>query len=87
MNIINQLDAVLHLSENVIPQCSGCHQMVDLKLLKCCGACHQTKYCTADCQNKHWPAHKKVCTNAKKKLFVPNAGDRVRCSYGEDWGP
>lgn len=39
------------------------------KLLKC--SCKSCRYCSKNCQLKHWPAHKPMCTMAVKSAAVP----------------
>jgi len=41
-------------------RCSNCAGPGQPKLLAC-GACKKEKYCTPDCQKRHWKAHKPHC--------------------------
>lgn len=38
--------------------CVACAVVAATKL---CTGCRKARYCSADCQRKHWPAHKKEC--------------------------
>ena len=62
-----------------------------------CSACHSVLYCGANCQKKHWSAHKETCKKireAEKAGFIktitqasttpdkkPNKGATVRMKY------
>eukprot|EP00456_Euglypha_rotunda_P046016 TRINITY_DN3651_c0_g1_i6.p1 TRINITY_DN3651_c0_g1~~TRINITY_DN3651_c0_g1_i6.p1 ORF type:complete len:125 (+),score=5.39 TRINITY_DN3651_c0_g1_i6:255-629(+) len=41
--------------------CDGCHEQFQLKLLKKCGWCFVTRYCSVACQRLHWKTHKNEC--------------------------
>jgi len=82
MNIKDHIDSIMSLSEEMIPLCTGCVKVVDGDKLKSCSRCFKGKYCSRECQEKHWKIHKKVCVNAKQPLRF-GVGDRVRCSQGE----
>ena len=84
MNIVDHFDSVLSLSEGAVPFCSGCMKQVDGDKLMSCSACFKAKYCSRECQKKHWKIHKQVCKNAKTKLRF-NVGDRVRISVGGEY--
>ena len=43
-------------------ECAHCHDR--LKVLKRCSNCGDVKYCSRQCQLKHWPDHRAAC---KKK--------------------
>lgn len=40
-------------------ECAVCRRAV--ANLKMCGKCKAVKYCSVECQKKHWPEHKKSC--------------------------
>jgi MYND finger len=43
--------------------CANCAKKVPQKELKRCGKCKIVKYCSGDCQKKHWlKFHRRQCT-------------------------
>ncbi|TFK37232.1 hypothetical protein BDQ12DRAFT_713611 [Crucibulum laeve] len=40
-------------------RCDACGD--NQKSLKNCGKCQVARYCSVECQRKHWPTHKKTC--------------------------
>jgi len=86
MNFCDYFDTVMSLPNEAIPICTGCSNTeVDGDKLMRCSGCFKAKYCSRDCQKKHWKIHKKVCVNAKTPLRF-SVGDRVRCSPpGGEW--
>ena len=57
--------------------CSGCYEKFPLKQLKRCAGCLGTFYCSTECQKKHWPVHKHVCTPSPdgKKISRESIGN------------
>ena len=51
---------------NDLPQCHNCSTCSDD--LKACLGCHKTKYCSKECQIKHWKIHKKECKNSTQTV-------------------
>lgn len=49
--------------------------------LKQCSRCHVVKYCSRDCQTKHWKEHKLVC-KAPAKSASAKGSDVVQVSVG-----
>ena len=39
--------------------------------LKKCGACNKTKYCSVECQKRHWKVHKKMCKSSEQVRTTP----------------
>ena len=52
----------------LMPRCAQCkiNQLKLSKPLLTCSRCQIAKYCSADCQRKDWPSHKKVCRKVNK---------------------
>lgn len=46
--------------------CANCFTIPSSTQMKKCGDCLEVKYCSVDCQFKHWPLHKPECI--KKEL-------------------
>ena len=46
--------------------CNYCGISNSQKKLKACAACKSVKYCSPECQKKHWKAHKKACKMMRK---------------------
>ncbi len=45
------------LAQEVVKSCAICSK----ESTKYCSTCKKIYYCSAECQKKHWPEHKKVC--------------------------
>lgn len=69
---------VPHIFEGLIQKnvCIGCNKDQQDKL-KTCGRCRVVRYCSKECQTKHWPEHKPYCeitaenkNTAKISLFL-----------------
>jgi hypothetical protein len=47
------------------PTCGNLSETSELKLVKgsshACSACRTARYCSKECQTKHWKQHKPVC--------------------------
>ena len=59
------------------------------RMLSPCGRCHETFYCSRQCQKKHWPKHKEGCNvvvNAASffETLVTEDGNRLICSFVEE---
>jgi hypothetical protein len=52
-------------------QCAGCgtKEETEKSLLKC-SRCLLVRYCTVDCQKRHWCVHKKVCASKQVVLLL-----------------
>ena len=50
-----------------IPECQTCRKpQSEGTQLKRCARCHQTRYCSRDCQKADWKTHKKACATSRK---------------------
>jgi hypothetical protein len=38
-----------------------------------CGGCRQVRYCTKECQKRHWGKHKGVCKQLKEQAAAAAA--------------
>ncbi|KAJ7263337.1 hypothetical protein C8J57DRAFT_1333349 [Mycena rebaudengoi] len=54
--------------------CTGCNQFERDVLFKKCGGCRVARYCSTECQKKHWKMHKPGCQDIRASL-VPSAPD------------
>src|SRR5690242_6727685 len=61
--IMKELRSKLH-DPDVCAECSAGHGHDSTALLQC-ARCKGRKYCSSDCQKKHWSIHKKVCRSEK----------------------
>lgn len=41
-------------------RCEGCLK-TDVEKLYCCAKCKKARYCSKECQKKHWSSHKRFC--------------------------
>ena len=39
--------------------------------LKKCSSCKRTKYCSVECQKRHWKVHKKICKSSEQVTTTP----------------
>lgn len=54
----NLLISIPCIGLNPYPMCWKCSERFGKKS---CGSCIVAKYCSAECQSEHWPAHKMTC--------------------------
>ena len=53
--------------EGTSRKCVECQTQLGIPML--CGSCRATAYCSADCQKRDWPQHRKICqAMAAKKI-------------------
>jgi hypothetical protein len=66
--ILNEKQAgqLLGLATQETRVCRGCQAQQEKVAFKCCSRCKESFYCSPECQQKHWPEHKKVCCAEKK---------------------
>jgi hypothetical protein len=43
--------------------CAGCDELQETKM-RLCNRCRHARYCSVECQRKHWPVHKRECVPA-----------------------
>ena len=43
--------------------CAGCNVLQETKMRQC-SRCRRARYCSAECQQQHWPVHKRECVPA-----------------------
>ena len=61
---LQSCDTSKHTSVDHLLKCAFCKKLSDN--LKNCSRCGKVQYCDRDCQTRHWPKHKKVCTDTMK---------------------
>jgi hypothetical protein len=44
-----------------LAQCTNCFEISCEHVMKRCSGCHQSRYCSSECQLEHWPDHKDWC--------------------------
>ena len=59
------------------------------RMLAPCGRCHESFYCSRQCQKKHWPKHKEGCNvvaNATSffETLTTDGGNRSLCTFVEE---
>lgn len=42
-------------------QCANCYVLGDVHHIRRCSGCHQIRYCSRECQEAHWEAHREWC--------------------------
>ena len=52
--------------------CAGCGAItsdvqVDISKMRMCGGCKAAYYCSKECQETHWPEHKKVARRGRRR--------------------
>ena len=63
--------------------CAVCKKDAD----KSCGECKNAHYCSAECQKKDWPTHKKLCPLLKESRGGSDISDEILKVYrGKNWG-
>ncbi|KDQ50802.1 hypothetical protein JAAARDRAFT_211502 [Jaapia argillacea MUCL 33604] len=81
-------------------KCDNCRASAGENVkLRMCGSCHTTRYCSVECQKKHWPSHKPICrpfsesntvtlkpTYEQHGVLMPTA-HMTRQFFGQDVGP
>ncbi len=54
--------------------CKTCKLKYEGKGLKTCKSCSEVAYCSVECQEKDWPAHKNECKSLRRaqlpRLFI-----------------
>ncbi|KAK7033506.1 hypothetical protein VNI00_012727 [Paramarasmius palmivorus] len=50
--------------------CERCFPSQDTIKLRICAACSTVKYCSTECQKKHWPAHKEACRTVQQSKKI-----------------
>eukprot|EP01138_Halocafeteria_seosinensis_P000635 gb/GECG01000650.1/.p1 GENE.gb/GECG01000650.1/~~gb/GECG01000650.1/.p1 ORF type:complete len:554 (+),score=59.68 gb/GECG01000650.1/:1-1662(+) len=53
-----------------------CH-VCGYPLSSCCSRCHQTRYCSRQCQEAHWPFHKQKCIAGGAEQPGPFTAERI----------
>ena len=53
-------------------KCELCRK--DLEVIKKCGKCKNTVYCSVECQRKDWKNHKQNCESANDRAKPKSAG-------------
>ena len=63
-------DTKARLQRALLDKCSysDCPNATQTSSLSECSSCHQTRYCSKDCQVKHWDSHKEQCKIVRKQL-------------------
>ncbi len=65
--VLKELRNKLH-NPDVCAECSTRHGQGGGALLQC-SSCQDRKYCSVECQKKHWKLHKKLCQAGKLDLL------------------
>ncbi len=64
------------------PYCETCgHDATEGKPLKRCGKCHETQYCSRECQKDDWSYHKIVCGKKLEDLLKDSEESDFDDSY------
>lgn len=67
-NILQTARAGSDGATKMLLMCAGCEETEtrDQKKFKVCSACRTVRYCSVECQRRHWPKHKRECVKAEK---------------------
>ncbi len=70
---------IIAAKKNVLENCSFC-QKTSANLKKCT-KCASVQYCNRSCQSKHWPQHKKKCSETLKLINTSPDSSPVSAHY------
>ena len=61
----------LCVQSGVMKKCGQCGKRGDTNTLRRCSRCQAIRYCSRDCQARHWPQHKVTCTPTTNPAASP----------------
>ena len=70
----------LELRSTCAARCGRLHQR-HVSLLAC-GGCRRVRYCDAECQRAHWPAHREACRRARRSRNVRTPSVSTPAGWG-----
>ena len=68
-------------NKTMSPGCNNCSMFLPVRSLKQCYRCESVRYCSAQCQKKHWNTHKVLCNSINQLQVEKNDRVKDQCEF------